>query len=70
MTIKLTALILLFIIPAAMAEDSQHCITGKNDFGAATTQCDDGTITVTTSKKVIVCGKSLNGSYKCEEIKL
>lgn len=70
MTSKLTALIVLFIIPSAMAADNHHCITGNNGFGATTTHCDDGTITVTTSKKVIVCGKSLNGSYNCEEIKL
>lgn len=70
MTRKLTALIALFIIPAAMAADNPHCITGKNGFGAVTTQCDDGTVTVTTGQKVIVCGKSLNGSHNCEEIKL
>lgn len=70
MTSKLTALIALFIIPAAMAADNPHCITGKNDFGATTTQCDDGTVTVTTDQKVIVCGKSLNSSHNCKEIKL
>ena len=70
MTSKLTALIVLFIIPAAIAADNPHCITGKNSFGATTTQCDDGTVTVTTGQKVIVCGKSLNGSHNCEEIKL
>lgn len=70
MTSKLTALMVLFIIPAAMAADNPHCVTGKNGFGATTTQCDDGTVTVTTGQKVIVCGKSLNGSHKCEEIKL
>lgn len=70
MTSKLTALIALFIIPAAMAEDNPHCITGKNDFGATTTQCDDGTVTVTTDQKVIVCGKSLNGHPNCKEVKL
>lgn len=70
MTSKLTALIALFIIPAAMAADNPHCITGKNDFGATTTQCDDGTVTVTTDQKVIVCGKSLNGHPNCKEVKL
>lgn len=70
MTRKLTAIILIFIIPAAMAADNPHCITGKNSFGVATTQCDDGTVTITTDKKVIVCGKSLNGRHNCEEIKL
>lgn len=70
MTSKLTSLIALFIIPAAMAADNPHCITGNNGFGATTTQCDDGTVTVTTGQKVIVCGKSLNGSHNCEEIKL
>ncbi|MGP7156719.1 hypothetical protein ACTZQU_04285 [Klebsiella pneumoniae] len=70
MTRKLTALMVLFIIPAALAADSPHCVTGKNGFGATTTQCDDDTVTVTTGQKVIVCGKSLNGSHNCEEIKL
>ncbi|EIY5073819.1 hypothetical protein ML029_001774 [Klebsiella quasipneumoniae] len=67
---KLTALMVLFIIPAAMAKDNPHCVTGKNGFGATITQCDDGTVTVTTGQKVIVCGKALNGSHNCEEIKL
>ncbi|MGP7371336.1 hypothetical protein [Klebsiella pneumoniae] len=70
MTSKLTALMVLFIIPAALAADNPHCVTGKNGFGATTTQCDDGTVTVTTGKKVIVCGKAINGSHSCEEIKL
>ncbi|HDK6244628.1 TPA: hypothetical protein MXD78_003322 [Klebsiella quasipneumoniae] len=70
MTSKLTALIALFIIPAAMAEDNPHCIAGKNGFGATTTQCDDGTVTITTGKKAIVCGKALNGSHNCKEIEL
>lgn len=70
MTRKLTALIALFIIPAAMAADNPHCITGKNGFGATTTQCDDGTVTVTTDQKVIVCGKSLNGHPNCKEVTL
>ena len=70
MTRKLAALITLLIIPTAMAADNPHCVTAKNGFGATTTQCDDGTVTVTTGQKVIVCGKSLNGSHNCEEIKL
>lgn len=70
MTSKLTALIVIFIIPSAIAADNPHCITGKNSFGGTTTQCDDGTVTVTTSQKVIVCGKSLNGRHNCNEIKL
>ncbi|HHG1517701.1 TPA: hypothetical protein ACPUNS_003180 [Klebsiella pneumoniae] len=70
MTSKLIALIVLFVIPAAMAADNPHCVTAKNGFGATTTQCDDGTVTVTTGQKMIVCGKALNGSHKCTEIKL
>lgn len=70
MTSKLTALMVLFIIPVAMATDNPHCVTGKNGFGATTTQCDDGTVTVTTGQKMIVCGKSLNGSQNCTEIEL
>ncbi|HAT3749122.1 TPA: hypothetical protein I8622_002097 [Klebsiella oxytoca] len=70
MTRKLTALIVLFVIPAAVAADNPHCVTAKNGFGATTTQCDDGTVTVTTGQKVIVCGKALNGSHNCTEIKL
>ncbi|EMR2388859.1 TPA: hypothetical protein ACNGY6_002762 [Klebsiella variicola subsp. variicola] len=70
MTSKLTALMVLFIIPAAMAENNQHCVTVKSSLGTTTTQCDDGTVTVTTEQKVIVCGKLFNGRLNCEEIKL
>ncbi|HHD7489637.1 TPA: hypothetical protein ACOVI5_004334 [Klebsiella oxytoca] len=70
MTSKFTALMALFIIPAAVAADNPHCVTAKNGFGATTTQCDDGTVTVTTGLKVIVCGKALNGIHSCKEIEL
>lgn len=64
------ALIALFIISTAMTGDSPHCVTGKDSYGTATTQCDDGSVTITSREKVIVCGKALNGQVGCKEIAL
>lgn len=62
------AIVALLFIQSAIAEDKSHCVTGKDSYGNATTQCDDGSVTITTKKKVIVCGQALNGNVNCKEI--
>lgn len=67
---RLTALAVILIIPAAMAADSPHCVTGKNSFGTTTTQCDDGTTTITSLNKAIICHTGNTPEPECREIKL
>lgn len=62
------AIVALLFIHPAIADDKSHCVTGKDSYGNATTQCDDGSVTITTQKKVIVCGQALNGDVNCKEI--
>lgn len=64
------ALIALFMVSTSMAGDNPHCVTGKDSYGTATAQCDDGSVTITSREKVIVCGKALNGQVLCKEIAL
>ncbi|EPA3072231.1 TPA: hypothetical protein ACNOH0_003800 [Enterobacter hormaechei] len=64
------ALVALFLIQPAVADDTPHCVTGKDSYGTATTQCDDGGVTITSQKKVIICGKSASGWVSCKEIAL
>lgn len=64
------ALVALFLVQPAAADESPHCVTGKDSYGTATTQCDDGSVTITSREKVIVCGKALNGQVLCKEIAL
>lgn len=45
------ALITLSIIPGAMAGEPLHCVSGTDDYGITTTQCDNGTVTITNGKK-------------------
>jgi hypothetical protein len=67
---RLAVLAVTLIAPAAMASDSPHCVTGKNSFGTTTTQCDDGTTTITSLDKVIVCHAGNTPEPECREIKL
>lgn len=64
---RLAALIPLFVIPAAMAADTPHCIV-KESLPIIITQCDDGTVTVTnvSKGKASVCRKG----DLCREISL
>ncbi|EJO2709124.1 hypothetical protein NRE95_004781 [Salmonella enterica] len=47
---RLVALITLFVIPAAMAADTPHCVV-KESWPIIITQCDDGTVTVANVRK-------------------
>ncbi|EBK4765785.1 hypothetical protein DVC85_18100 [Salmonella enterica] len=55
---RLVALITLFVIPAAMAADTPHCVV-KEEWPLIITQCDDGTVTVANASKskASVCRK-------------
>lgn len=64
------ALVALFFIQPASADENPHCVTGKDSYGTLTAQCDDGSVTITSQKKVIVCGKSLSGQVNCKEVEL
>lgn len=64
---RITALITLFVIPAAMAGESPHCVT-KKEYPLIITQCDDGTVTIASVRKgtASVCRKG----EACQEISL
>lgn len=66
------ALITLFIIPGAMAGETPHCVSGTDDYGITTTQCDNGTVTITNGKKgtATVCIAKDSPPLVCKEIQL
>ncbi|EAO2671238.1 hypothetical protein [Salmonella enterica] len=66
------ALITLSIIPGAMAGEPPHCVSGTDDYGITTTQCDNGTVTITNGKKgtATVCIADAGFTIACKEIQL
>ncbi|EIT6901412.1 hypothetical protein L2Z87_003594 [Salmonella enterica] len=66
------ALITLFIIPGAMAGETPHCVSGTDDYGITTTQCDNGTVTITNGRKgtATVCIAKDSPPLVCKEIQL
>lgn len=58
-------------VPANAAESvniQAHCVTAGDRFGTQTTQCDDGTVTVTQDDKTTVCAKNKNGDMACQKL--
>lgn len=64
---KLVSVLALFVIPAAIAGEQQHCIK-ESEYPFIVTQCDDGTVTVVNVRNdhATVCRKS----ELCKEIQL
>lgn len=64
---RLAGIITLFVIPAAMAADTPHCVV-KESWPIIITQCDDGTVTVASVRKgtASVCRRG----EICQEISL
>lgn len=70
---KLSTLITLFVIPAAIAGDSPHCVAATDSYNVTTVQCNDGSVTITSggNKTAVVCSKGHDGTApKCTEVKL
>lgn len=65
---RIAALVIMFVIPAAMADESPHCVAATDSYSVTTVQCDNGTVTVTSGAKktAVICNSSLN----CREVKL
>ncbi|EMY1530740.1 hypothetical protein AAEU76_004513 [Salmonella enterica subsp. enterica serovar Wedding] len=63
---------LRLIIPGAMAGEPPHCVSGTDDYGITTTQCDNGTVTITNGKKgtATVCIADAGFTIACKEIQL
>lgn len=73
MASKLTALIALFIIPAAMAAENPHCVAATDSYNVTTIQCDNGSVTITSGgkKTAVVCNSGFNGGTpQCTEVSL
>ncbi|ECW2661363.1 hypothetical protein BFD64_23170 [Escherichia coli] len=64
---KQASVLALFVIPAAIAGEQQHC-TKESEYPLIVTQCDDGTVTVVNVRngRATVCRKG----EPCKEIKL
>ncbi len=73
MTSKLTALMVLFIIPAVMADENPHCVAATDSYNVTTIQCDNGSVTITSGgkKTAVVCNSGTNGVIpQCTEVSL
>lgn len=49
------------------AEDKKQYCASEQEGGRVTIQCNDGTISVTTYGKFIVCAKNSSGDIVCQE---
>lgn len=69
----LTALIVLFVIPAAMAGENPHCVSATDSYNVTTVQCDNGSVTITSGfkKTAVVCNSGGAGNPpQCTEVSL
>ncbi len=70
---RIAALITLFVIPAAMASESPHCVAATDSYNVTTVQCDNGAVTITSGggHSSVVCNAGSNDSApKCTEVKI
>lgn len=70
--ITLTVLASVLIVPVSIAADNPHCVTSTDGYGITTTQCDNGTVTITNGrdKTATVCTGGSGYSLNCRELKL
>lgn len=70
---RLSTLIVMFVIPAAMATENPHCVAATDGYNVTTVQCDNGTVTITSGAKktAVVCNQGYDGvAPQCTEVKL
>lgn len=52
--------------PAYAATQPINCVSSEDGYGTNTTQCTDGTVTVTRGSDVTVCSKNDRGEMVCQ----
>ncbi len=56
-------------VPSHAAQtQNANCVSERDGFGTLTTQCIDGTVTITKGSQVVVCSKRMNGDMQCQKI--
>lgn len=56
-------------VPVHAAQSPQeNCVSSKDSFGNNTTQCIDGTVTVTGGNGIVICSKTNSGAMVCQKL--